>query len=184
MEGFFNLELSFNNIQNVAENTFYFLRYIFVVLDFVLFAINIFLFSKVLKLRPIFHPSVSKLLKEEKSKLLDWKRYTEEWEKIKQKAFSNPPTSFNLSIISADSFVDHILIEMGFGGEHMADRIEEVGLLNLKSVDNLWRAHKIRNEIAHSSDFILTEEETMEILRAYENFLKEIGAIKEKNEEQ
>lgn len=101
----------------------------------------------------------------------------ERWLKILKEADSAPPHSFTMAIIEADKLVDEILKRMGFMGEHMADRLEKLRVEDYKSLNDLWRAHKVRNEIVHSADFSISPHDAKDILGIYEKFLKEIETI-------
>jgi hypothetical protein len=59
----------------------------------------------------------------------------------------------------------------------MADRLEQLNRADLPSLDDLWRAHRIRNDLVHTVGFTLTPNETREILGVYEKFLLELGAL-------
>ncbi len=132
------------------------------------------IFMKSLEYRPrfFFNPKPRKWSPLKDPKLL------ERWLKILRKAGTSPPQSLTLAIIEADSFVDDILRKMNLSGEHMADRLERLGRRKLKTVDKLWKAHRIRNDLVHTPGFSLPPAEAKKILGDYEAFLREIGLLK------
>ena len=86
------------------------------------------------------------------------------------------PASYIMAIINGDKLLDKALIEMGIPGKTMGDRLKRVGdrFSNLNAV---WRAHKLRNAIAHESDFEIGYKQAYNALQVYKQALKDLGAI-------
>ena len=59
----------------------------------------------------------------------------------------------------------------------MAERLRRINPHQLTSLDELWEAHKIRNDIVHTPGYIVTPELAKKVLRNYERVLKELEAI-------
>jgi hypothetical protein len=157
------------------EGIFKTIRSIFIFLDIVLVAGLVFVFLKALEYRPKFYLHPERKLKK---KGIKNQEIAKRWQVLKEKAASNPPQSFVWAIVEADKFVDKVLInELGLSGEHMADRLERLSSWDLKSLDNLWRAHKIRNELVHQPDYDINPRDAEEVLKLYEDFLKELEII-------
>ncbi|MCP6719901.1 MAG: hypothetical protein KJI72_01060 [Patescibacteria group bacterium] len=156
------------------RDIFFTLRVVFIVLDIVLIILFVFVFIKSLPFRPkfVFNPKPAKgglLLKDAVLK--------GRWQQVVEKAHRSPPQSLTLGIIEADSFIDDILKRMDLKGEHMADRLERLGTRDLKTVESLWKAHKIRNNLVHTPGFVLSPTDAKMVLRSYESFLKEVGVL-------
>ncbi len=144
-------------------------------LDAVLLAFFIYLFVRAWKLRPRF---VSPFFKPAQ-RVVELKdpALVAKWEEIKRKAGSAPPQSLVVAIMDADKFTDVVLKRLGFKGKHMADRLEQLASSDMKSIDRLWRAHRARNDLAHTPDYRISPVDAHEILGIYEEFLKELGAL-------
>jgi len=99
------------------------------------------------------------------------------WAAVVAKANTSPPNSYIVAIIEADKIMDEVLQRLGLKGMHTADRLEALASWDLKSVDKLWRVHKIRNELVHTPDFNLSYQDAKEVLGGYESFFKEIGVL-------
>jgi len=99
------------------------------------------------------------------------------WIKISERAKLQDVQTLVLCIIEADSLADEALRRLGLRGDHMADRLEKLSPLEVRSLNRLWQAHRVRNDLVHSPGFQVTEAEANETLRSYEDFLREIGAI-------
>lgn len=81
------------------------------------------------------------------------------------------------AILEADSLVDHFLKKAGFEGEYMADRLMQIVPERVPSLERAWKAHKLRNELAHTPGMTVTVDETKEALTAFRDFLVELGAM-------
>lgn len=84
--------------------------------------------------------------------------------------------TFALTVINGDKLLDKALIEMGIPGKTMGDRLKRAGD-KFSNVDAVWRAHKLRNMIAHETDFDLSYRQVMNALAIYKQALKDLGAI-------
>lgn len=154
-------------------------RVVFIALDVVLFGVFVFALKKALEYRPDLIGSFRR--KEEDiikvTPKFDMKKYARHWEEIQKKAPLNPPQSFTLAIVAADNLVGDALREMGLEGEHIADRLEKLNPREIKTLNNLWRAHRVRNDLVHTTGFEIKQNEAKEVLNIFESFLKEIGAL-------
>jgi len=103
----------------------------------------------------------------------------ERWQAIVKKFALGTAEALRLSVIEADTLVDSVLKGMGLEGEHMADRLGNLDAGDLKSMDNLWRAHRMRNDLVHTPGFTLAPKEAKMALDGYEAFLEELGALTE-----
>ena len=175
----------FSDISNLLSNFpwkkfFSIARTVFIFLDILLFAIFVFAFWKGWKFRPDLEMNFrgkTQREREKRMRSIDRTRVKNHWEKIKKDAMSAPPHSIKLGVIAADNLVDSVLQTMGLPGEHMADRLQGLNLEELETVEDLWRAHKVRNQLVHTPGFEISKKEGEEILEIYEAFLKELGAL-------
>lgn len=103
--------------------------------------------------------------------------YAEQWRKILEQSAANPPESFRMAIVSADALVDEMLKEAGFAGAGMAERLGRLNGLGVRHLNGVFRAHRIRNELAHASEFTLSPKDAMRVLGLYERFLKEVKVL-------
>lgn len=99
------------------------------------------------------------------------------WKRIMAKAFAAPPQSLTLAIIEADKCVNDALKSLGFEGEHMADRLEQLNPSDFDTLQNLWRAHRIRNDLVHTPDFGIEPADAETVLKIFEAFLKELEIL-------
>lgn len=150
-----------------------------VYIDLFFFVIFVILWFESRKLKPKFYLNPTKAIgvTKEAMRVRD-EKLKAHWEDILAKAESAPPQSLTLAIIEADSFIDDILkTQLNLAGEHMADRLDKLDDGDVKSLDKLWRAHRIRNDLVHTPGYFLNPHEARAVLRDYEKFLKEIEVV-------
>ncbi len=99
-------------------------------------------------------------------------RFLELENKLKQ----DNPASYIATIIGGDKLLDKALIEMGVPGKTMGDRLKRVGG-RFTNLNGVWRAHKLRNAIAHESDVEISYKQASNALAIYKQALKDLGAI-------
>ena len=148
---------------------------IFILLDIGLAALLIFSLTKVFSLRPRSSASIS--LEEKRAFVLHDPELKKQWVKLKARSEESPPQSLTLAILEADKFIDAVLKRLGVEGEHMADRLDQLAPGDFETLDELWRAHRIRNQLAHTPDFDISRRDALEVIRSYERFLEEIGIL-------
>lgn len=95
---------------------------------------------------------------------------------IENKLNKDNAATFPLTIINSDKLLDKAMIEMGVPGKTMGDRLKRAGD-KFTQLDAVWRAHKLRNMIAHESDFELSYRQAANALSIYKQALKDLGAI-------
>lgn len=166
----------FRILNNIPWRTLYFTaKYFFIAVDIFLVVAIIIVYQKAAKFRPkLGRKRVRKKglgIKENNIALIK-----KRWEAILEKMESSPPQSFPLAIVEADTLADTVLKELGFEGEHIADRLDKLNT-GLATLDKIWRAHRLRNEIVHTPGFTISEGDARKAISYYEAFLKEIGVI-------
>lgn len=114
--------------------------------------------------------SVSNLPKDKNKNL-------EEWQKIISRGNSMDENERKFAVIAADSLIDKILALAGYDGENLGERLKKIEPSDLDSLQDLWEAHKLRNRIAHETDFKLAKEDAILALSRYEKALRELEYI-------
>lgn len=106
----------------------------------------------------------------------DVEDYQFRWLKIENTLQKANPLSYNVAVIEADKLLDKALHEMGIPGKNMGERLKKSGH-KFSSINAVWHAHKLRNQIAHETDFQLTYEKSRHALSTFRQALKDLGAI-------
>lgn len=152
-------------------------KFVFIVIDvFLLFAV-VFIFLKVRGFLPKFSKPTKKISLIGGATTIEKEFFTKQWGFISEKIGQDQPHSWALAVVDADKLVDEAMKRMGVPGEHFADRLSNLDSAEIKSMEKLWKVHRIRNDIAHLPGFTLSKKDSKEILEAYKNFLIEVGLI-------
>lgn len=86
------------------------------------------------------------------------------------------PATWSMTIINGDKLLDKALSEMGAPGKTMGERLKKVGD-KFSDINAVWRAHKLRNAIAHEDDLEVSYRQAATALAVYKQALKDLGAI-------
>ena len=125
-----------------------------------------------------FHPKFE-LEREKAKKILTLRDalMKERWEAITKKFSLGTAESMRLAVIEADALVDTALKNMDIPGDHLADRLSNLDTEDLTTVNRLWRAHRLRNDLVHTPGFSLSSSDAELALNDYEAFLREIEVL-------
>ena len=84
--------------------------------------------------------------------------------------------TFPIVVIEGDKLLDKAMVEMGIPGKTMGDRLKRSGD-RFTDLNAVWRAHKLRNAIAHETDLEVGYKQAFNALAIYKQALKDLGAI-------
>ncbi|MBQ8985143.1 hypothetical protein IJ076_01095 [Candidatus Saccharibacteria bacterium] len=84
--------------------------------------------------------------------------------------------TFMKTVIDGDKLLDKAMVEMGIPGKTMGDRLKH-SKDRFSDINAVWRAHKLRNALAHESDLEITYRQALAALSIYKQALKDLGAI-------
>lgn len=99
------------------------------------------------------------------------------WQKILLRMQKNDEANLQLALIEADNLFDDLLKQMQLPGESMADRLKYVNSSQVSNIDEIWQAHKLRNQIVHNHEYSAARNEIEFSIKAYEKALKELEFI-------
>ena len=107
--------------------------------------------------------------------LLDQEKYRSRWLAITQ-SVGNTTESWQFAVMNADKLLDSALRERGMAGETMGERLKNAKG-RLTNIDGVWRAHKLRNQIAHEDNVRISKRQTAEALKIFKKALTDLGAL-------
>lgn len=83
------------------------------------------------------------------------------------------------AVTEADKLLDHVLRQQGFAGETMGERLKSAKsrFSDYADYDATWRAHKLRNALAHEVGFDLVPSQAKEALADFHRALSKLGAF-------
>jgi uncharacterized membrane protein len=97
-------------------------------------------------------------------------------EEVFMHSVSEDPNDWKLAIIEADVILDSVLKDRGYVGNSLGERLRNISPRQMKTLDDAWEAHKVRNQIAHAgADFVLTRRIAEETINRYQRVFTELG---------
>jgi len=99
------------------------------------------------------------------------------WQAILDKLESINESDYKLAVIEADKILDDLLKRLGYQGEDIGERLKQIEFDKLANIDELWQAHKVRNRIAHESDFQLTQTQAKRAIEIYQRAMQDLKAL-------
>lgn len=100
------------------------------------------------------------------------------WQEAIDHINSDNPNDWKHAIIEADIILGDLLSKMGYGGDSIGEKLKRVAKGDMKTIDDAWEAHKVRNRIAHEgSDFKLSHHEAKTAINKYKKVFEEFYYI-------
>lgn len=100
------------------------------------------------------------------------------WQDIQFHIATDNPNDWKLAIIEADVMLEETLDGAGYAGLTIGDKLKSASPTSFQSLDDAWRAHKVRNRIAHDgADFVLTKKLAQETITQYRRVFQEFGVV-------
>ena len=105
------------------------------------------------------------------------KKLAKKWNRIEKRLESNQEAELKLAVIEADKFFDNILKRIGYFGKDMGERLKRINPSQMTNINDIWTAHKIRNNIVHDIDYKLIVVDAQRAVKAYKKALDELEAL-------
>ncbi|MDO8548330.1 MAG: hypothetical protein Q7R71_01510 [bacterium] len=100
------------------------------------------------------------------------------WEHVVALAGSPLENDWRRAIIEADSMLDALLTTRGYGGATLGDKLKTANPLQFTTLDLAWKAHKVRNDIAHGGEqFHLTDRDAKSTIDFYRRVFEEFDYL-------
>ncbi|HEY5221319.1 MAG TPA: hypothetical protein VIJ29_04260 [Candidatus Paceibacterota bacterium] len=103
------------------------------------------------------------------------KEAQESWHKIEEHFYRGGESDLKVAILEADKLLNDALRDAGIIGIQLGDRLKKASTEQVPNLNELWQAHKLRNQIAHEPNFKLKRELAERALGIYETALKNLG---------
>ncbi len=100
------------------------------------------------------------------------KQLIKKWDRIRLKVQDKNESVRKVAIIEGDNIIDDLIKRMGYPGENMGERLEGILPGQIENIEELKKAHKIRNKIIHDQNFTISIKEAQKIIGYYEKFLE------------
>ena len=105
------------------------------------------------------------------------RRMAQRWERALARLETANEAEYKLAIIEIDSMIDEAIRRLGFGGQNLEERLQNVSPAVLSNLAELKDAHRVRNNIVHDPNFLLSLDQARRVMGVYEQSLKELDLI-------
>ncbi len=112
--------------------------------------------------------------------LMDQNFVKERWQQLEEQVKLGKPANVRTAVIDADKLVDFVLQKTYPSLETMGERLKQVKPKfqgNYSLYDQLWFAHKVRNEMVHNATFDLPVAQAANVLANFKEALVHLGAL-------
>lgn len=135
-------------------------------------------FWATLKIREIHHHEHEKYKPIETEETIASEKSIQ-WQVIVDHVNSTNAAEWKLAILEADNILDEVLEDLGYAGETIAEKLKAMNRTRIASYDQVWEAHKLRNQIAHGGaiDMDLSQKMAKDTIAKFENAFRELGYL-------
>lgn len=100
------------------------------------------------------------------------------WERIVELAASGNQSDWRRAILEADIMMGDALAQAGYVGASVGEQLKMANPIQLTTLDLAWKAHKVRNEVAHGGEgYDLSERDKSTAIDYYKRVFEELGII-------
>lgn len=100
------------------------------------------------------------------------------WEGIAALASEASESDWRRAILEADIMLGDLLTVQGYRGEGIGEKLRDANPLQFSTLDLAWKAHKVRNDIAHQGEgYHLSQREANATIDLYRRVFEEFGFI-------
>jgi hypothetical protein len=100
------------------------------------------------------------------------------WDHVMALTGSTSESDWRRAITEADIMLGNMLEARGYRGATIGDKLKDANPIQFTTLDLAWKAHKVRNDIAHAGEnFTLTEREARATIDMYRRVFDEFDFI-------
>jgi hypothetical protein len=100
------------------------------------------------------------------------------WQDIVRLSSSESESDWRRAVLEADILLGELLESQGYRGHSIGDKLKDANPLQFTTLDSAWKAHKVRNDIAHGGEgFHLSERDTKSAIDSYRRVFEEFDFI-------
>jgi hypothetical protein len=105
------------------------------------------------------------------------KEVRDSWKKAQAHFFAGDDNDLKVAIMEADQILESALRHAGVRGANLGERLKNIKQEQMPNLDEVWQAHKLRNQIAHEPGFKIKRDLAERALGIYEKALQELGVL-------
>jgi hypothetical protein len=179
----YELLASFNlNADNVVHGFSAFVQGIFIVgmvLTLLLLCMIVYAQIRLLQVEHEgFHGKEAHAHEQHEPEVVSTPAKNDRWERIVELSISPSEGDWRRAILEADIMLGDALEQAGYQGSSVGEQLKMANPIQVTNLDLAWKAHKVRNEVAHGGEgYALTERDLRVAIDYYKRVLSELGAI-------
>ena len=100
------------------------------------------------------------------------------WRKIMARLETENEAEYKLAVIESDTLLDEMLKKMRLAGETMDERLQVITPLMISNVEELTKAHEVRNTIVYDADYRLNLREARRVLEVYQKTFESLDLFR------
>ncbi|HVZ75806.1 MAG TPA: hypothetical protein VG934_00865 [Candidatus Paceibacterota bacterium] len=101
-----------------------------------------------------------------------------QWDRVFVLAASGNESDWRRAILEADIMLGDMLKSLGYRGDSVGERLRDANPLQFTTLDLAWKAHKVRNDIAHGGEgYHLSQREANATIDLYRRVFEEFHYI-------
>ena len=105
------------------------------------------------------------------------KKLTKQWNKIIRRLDRRTESEYKLALIEADELLGDTLKNMGYEGKDLKERLGRFTPVSLPNIDEVYKAHEIRNNVVRDPNYRLDLDQVRGILKVYQEALQALQAF-------
>ncbi|HEY6021130.1 MAG TPA: hypothetical protein VIY48_14855, partial [Candidatus Paceibacterota bacterium] len=100
------------------------------------------------------------------------------WDHIIMLATGAGHGDWRRAILEADIMLFDVMREQGYPGTTVGEQLKNANPIQMTTLDLAWKAHKVRNEIAHGGEaYVLNERDARATIDYYRRVFEELGVL-------
>ena len=103
--------------------------------------------------------------------------FVKKWKRVKARLGKGWESEAKLGIIEADQLLGDLLKRMGYAGQSLGERLKQLDKEKLPNIEQVWEAHKVRNNLVHDSNYKLSLAKAEQTLDIYSKAFKHLEAL-------
>ena len=131
-----------------------------------------------------FHEREKELHEQEHGHMHETHAPTEEapknpqWERVWLLGNSTNESDWRRAILEADTMLGDLLVHLGYRGGGVGEQLRDANPLQFSTLDLAWKAHRVRNDIAHGAEgFHLSSRDANATIDYYRRVFEEFDYI-------
>ncbi|MFH1671532.1 MAG: hypothetical protein ABH889_02035 [Candidatus Portnoybacteria bacterium] len=129
------------------------------------------------KMRKGIKKSVEMMTEDISAPGLPKKVFDQRWESVLGKLNLEDESAWKLAVIEADKIFDDVLKRIGYAGEDMGERLKQITSAQLANIEEVWQAHKMRNNIVHDPGYEIGKGQARRAIEIYQKALEHLEAL-------